>query len=190
MLYFEYFIIHIKARDNNELAPYRTVYKEAYRVEVQEEIDPLGYECTAFPQDTLIGRIWRTLITLAIMKPISLIFEALYAMAWTPEVSSHWLTSTAAKKKVAAGGAPPSRSWRDTARHVYAAWMLRNSCVGRGLRWVLLAHIHLLRAVMCPVQVSTHCHRAGAVIPCPPMHCEVKLGGKMRQAEAVLTRCD
>ncbi|KAK3250917.1 hypothetical protein CYMTET_39730 [Cymbomonas tetramitiformis] len=91
-------------RDKGELDAYRMVYNPVYHTKLREDIDPNEYECTAFPQDTMMGQLWALIITLGIQIPVSLFFRALFYVGGSPTLAQHWKPSKAGRSGEEAHG--------------------------------------------------------------------------------------
>ncbi|KAK3280414.1 hypothetical protein CYMTET_11740, partial [Cymbomonas tetramitiformis] len=131
------------ARDSGELQPYYLEYRPAYREYFKVPIDPQGYECTAFPQETLMGRVWSTLITLMIIMPISMLFMALFALGGHSAPPAHWRPSRPGKD----GAETRNSTWLQVTLYMLLTVMLDMHRLGQALAHLVFMHMYLLRGV-------------------------------------------
>ncbi|KAK3262204.1 hypothetical protein CYMTET_28925, partial [Cymbomonas tetramitiformis] len=77
-----------------------------------------SYECNAFPQDTLSGSVWASMIVIAIANVPALFFQVLFTLGGTGAIPHHWLPRSQKPKQRQASGPRyrPSRRERRRAR--------------------------------------------------------------------------
>ncbi|KAK3277323.1 hypothetical protein CYMTET_14661 [Cymbomonas tetramitiformis] len=56
------------------------------------ELRPQGFACTAFPEDTFVGRMQAVFIIVACLTPVTLILSQMFIMASDAAIPGHWRT--------------------------------------------------------------------------------------------------
>ncbi|KAK3271912.1 hypothetical protein CYMTET_19765 [Cymbomonas tetramitiformis] len=70
----------------------------------EEDRLPHGYTCSAFPQDTLMDKLYAAVYTVCIILPVNLTFKALFTAGGTFQAPQHWHRSKGKRMQDAASG--------------------------------------------------------------------------------------